>query len=87
MDVIASILAAASEGAGKTEIVYSSNLNFKLVAKYLELLGREGFINFINGEKKKYKTSEKGIEFLRNYKKLSEKAENLLWRKRQLQNI
>lgn len=41
-DIIAKLLEIASEGTTKTNLVYRSNLNFKVVQRYIEMLiGRE----------------------------------------------
>lgn len=54
------ILKAALEGAKKTHIVYSANLNFEMVNRYLEILEEKGLI-----ERKGnlYVTTSKGKEF------------------------
>ncbi|TQD23478.1 winged helix-turn-helix domain-containing protein [Methanolobus vulcani] len=54
------ILKTALEGAKKTHIVYSANLNFDMVNRYLEMLEEKGLI-----ERKGnlYVTTSKGKEF------------------------
>ncbi len=54
------ILRAALEGAKKTHIVYSANLNFEVVNKYLALLKEKGLIEQNDNI---YITTEKGKEF------------------------
>ena len=69
MDIIADILSVAREEAKKTQIVYNANLNFKRVDAYLHYLVGKGLIENTGGV---YKTTEKGEEFLHNYKKMKE---------------
>jgi predicted transcriptional regulator len=69
MDIIAAILSVAREEAKKTQIVYEANLNFKRVDAYLPYLVDKGLIVNTGGV---YKTTEKGKEFLHNYKKMKE---------------
>ena len=69
VDIIADILSAAGEEAKKTHIVYSANLNFARVDEYLQYLEDKGLIENMS---RKYKTTEKGGEFLRTYLEMSE---------------
>ncbi|MCK4732741.1 MAG: hypothetical protein KAT65_09825 [Methanophagales archaeon] len=64
MDIIADILSVAGEETKKTHIVYSANLNFARVGKYLQYLEDKGLIE---NRSREYKTTEKGGEFLRTY--------------------
>ena len=66
-DIIAKILSVAQDGAGKTSILYHANLNFGMVNRYLDFLIQEGMI--ATGSTK-YKTTERGLEFLKAYKSL-----------------
>jgi predicted transcriptional regulator len=69
MDIIADILSVAREEAKKTQIVYTANLNFKRVDAYLHyLVGKR----LIENTGEVYKTTEKGKEFLHDYKKMKE---------------
>lgn len=76
-EIIGEILSLAQDGARKTTIVYRANLNFNLVNRYLNLLVREGLIGLTEGSARKYKTTEKGIEFLKAYKNMKGMAKNL----------
>ncbi|MGB3459232.1 MAG: winged helix-turn-helix domain-containing protein [Halobacteriota archaeon] len=66
MDIIADILSAAGEETNKTHIVYSANLNFARAGEYLQYLEDNGLIKNMS---RKYKTTEKGEEFLSTYQK------------------
>ena len=70
MDIIADILSVAGDETKKTHIVYSANLNFARVGEYLQYLEDKGLIENMS---RKYKTTEKGEEFLRTYQEMSER--------------
>ena len=79
IEVIASILDIAREGASKTRLVYKANLNFNVLNKYLNFLLKNGLITKIDvNTHQVYKTTEKGREFLIRYKQLSEILEGPL---------
>jgi predicted transcriptional regulator len=54
------ILKAAMDGAKKTHIVYSANLNFDMVNRYLVMLEEKGLIEHKGNI---YLTTAKGNEF------------------------
>ena len=70
--IIVDILEIALKGAMKTEIVYKANLNFKIVQKYLDFLIKKGLMSVSSNKRKKYKTTEKGREFIKRYKEAVE---------------
>ena len=70
MDIIADILSVAGEEAKKTHIVYSANLNFARVGEYLQYLVDKGLIE---NRSREYKTTERGEEFLRTYREMTER--------------
>jgi predicted transcriptional regulator len=74
LEIIADILKAAEEGSRKTRLVYRTNLNFKLLKRYLRKLLEYGFIRiedgFIRIEGRFYTTTSKGAQFLDNYRQL-----------------
>ncbi len=69
LEIIMDILSVTMKEAKKTEIVYKANLNFKRVGNYLPYLEEKGLIENIGSE---YKTTEKGKQFLRDYRKMKE---------------
>ena len=69
LEIFADVLLVAKEGAKKTAIVYKANLNFNRVENYLPYLEGKGLIEHTN---EGYKTTERGKEFLRDYKKMKE---------------
>ena len=69
LEIIIDILSVAMKDAKKTEIVYKANLNFKRVGNYLPYLEEKGLIENMGSE---YKTTEKGKQFLMDYRKMKE---------------
>jgi len=68
LEIIASILKVASNGASRFAIASRLNTNYILLHRYLNYLTKIGFIITEVGEKQiLYKTCEKGLEFLRLY--------------------
>jgi len=67
LDICADILNVAQSGARKTQIVYQANLNFKIVKRYLERLTSGGMLD---SEESRFYTTEKGVDFLDNYRAL-----------------
>lgn len=69
LDIMADILSVARDGAGKTEIVYKTNLNFTRLKGYIAYLEAKGLLEHIGPV---YRSTEKGKEFLRDYQKMKE---------------
>jgi len=67
LEIIADILEAAEVGLRKTRLVYRTNLNFKVLKRYLRKLLEYGFIRI---EGRFYTTTSKGAQFLENYRQL-----------------
>ena len=69
MQVIANLLSEASSGASKTKLVYSANLNFKVIERYLNFLIEREMIRLAKSGsgKEEYFTTERGREFLTHY--------------------
>ncbi len=53
------------DGAIKTHVVYQSNLNFKTVEPYLDLLVKNNLLEVQHGKKKLYETTKKGENLLK----------------------
>jgi len=66
IDIIADILRICKKGSKKTRTMYLANLSFEQLKKYLELLINKKLLEYDSIEKK-YKTTNKGLEFLRVY--------------------
>lgn len=71
LDIMADILKAAIGGAKKTWIIYQTNLNFNIGNRYLSQLIQHGLLTIYKGSIK-YKTTEKGLEFLEKYNSFRE---------------
>ena len=70
-DIIAMILQAATKGATKTRIMYSSYLSYAQVKEYLSFLIDKGLIRYEEGSGL-YKLSQKGEELIRVYEDVSD---------------
>lgn len=66
--IISQILDICMEGASKTKIVYQANLNFRTVNPYIELLSKNGLIEIVQGQTVYYKTTQKGIKILKEFR-------------------
>lgn len=72
MDIISSILESATNGAKKTRIMYKAALNFRQLQRYLPLLIKRGLITTAESNSGRvYKTTEKGLDFLKKYAELT----------------
>ena len=72
MDIISSILEAATNGTKKTRIMYRAALNFRQMQKYVPLLVERGLLQNTKLDKHTvYKTTRKGLDFLRKYEELT----------------
>ena len=66
VEVIADILRLGE--AGKTEIMYSANMSYRQLQKYLEFLVESGFMDriIVPNPGVKYKITDKGHQLLEN---------------------
>lgn len=62
------MLKVGENGAGKTEIMYSANMSYAQIQKYLGFLLSHGFINKVKmgNPSVAYQVTDKGGELLRN---------------------
>jgi predicted transcriptional regulator len=67
LEIISEILKAAVEGSNKTNLVYSTNINFKVLDEALDLLIER---KFIEASGRRMYTTDLGLEFLRIYEKM-----------------
>ncbi len=70
-EIIAMMLQAASQGATKTRIMYRAYLSFAQLKEYLKLLEESGLVAYEAGTML-YKLTERGLEFLHTYDKMTE---------------
>jgi predicted transcriptional regulator len=66
IEIIAEMLKVGENGAGKTEIMYSVNMSYSQIQKYLGYLLSEGFIDMIKigNPCVYYRVTEKGEKLL-----------------------
>jgi predicted transcriptional regulator len=70
-EIIALILATATNGATKTRMMYGAYLSYTQIVEYLKLLQVKGLLVYEEGTQQ-YKLTEKGLHFLDVYEKISE---------------
>ena len=70
LSIVAAILEAANSGASKTRIMNMARLSFSLLEKYLGVVDGAGFVRIENS---RYKLTEHGQEFIRQYRHFNER--------------
>ena len=67
IEIIADMLRVGGGGAGKTEIMYSANMSYSQIQKYLDYLVSQGFINRVNMDNTMvaYQVTESGLKLLK----------------------
>lgn len=74
VEILASILKVAANGALKTHIMYRANLSHRQLEKYLAFLEENGLLRKIadeDGSSTFYQVTERGLEFLKEYSHVS----------------
>ncbi len=68
VEIIADMLRVGENGAGKTEIMYSANMSYSQIQKYLGFLLSHGFIHKVKvgNPVVTYQVTDKGSGLLRN---------------------
>jgi len=68
VEIIADMLRVGENGAGKTEIMYSANMSYSQIQKYLGFLLSHGFIHKVKvgNPVVTYQVTDKGLGLLRN---------------------
>ena len=77
IEIIADMLRVGENGAGKTEIMYSANMSYAQIQKYLAFLLSREFISRVKvgNPMVTYHVTDKGSELLRNIDRISEVLE------------
>ena len=72
-EIVAMILDVANKGGGetKTKIMYFAFLSYNQLKEYLSVLVENDLIEYLEGANK-YKTTEKGLFFLKMHNELEE---------------
>jgi len=67
IEIIADMLRAGANGAGKTEIMYSANMSYSQLQRYLDFLVSQGFINRIEVDSSvvSYQLTDSGLKLLK----------------------
>jgi len=76
--IVAAVLQAANSGSTKTKIMFTANLSFRLLEKYLDIAVSAGFVEVNDSV---YLLTESGHEFLKRYNAFHEqyaKAQELI---------
>jgi predicted transcriptional regulator len=75
VEILANILKVSMEGARGTHIMYKANLNFAQRKRYLTEALNAGLIGVRVNSPLVYATTEKGHDWLKNYRKLIDSSE------------
>ena len=70
-EIVGNILDAANGGATKSKIMYKAFLSYGQLREYLSILIENNLLEYIEGTQI-YKTTEKGINFLKIYSEIGE---------------
>ncbi len=70
-EIVGSILDAANGGTTKTKIMYTAFLSYNQLNEYLSLLIENNLIEYLDGTNK-FKTTEKGLFFLKMHNEIGE---------------
>ena len=78
IEIIADMLRVGENGAGKTEIMYTANMSYNQIQKYLDYLVNQGFINKVNIDNTMiaYQVTESGFKLLKTIDMLMEMLES-----------
>lgn len=68
IEIIADMLRVGENGAGKTEIMYSANMSYSQIQKYLGYLVKQGFIGEVDigNPVVAYRVTERGMKLLKS---------------------
>ena len=70
-EIVSHILDAANGGATKTKIMYKAFLSYAQLREYLSVLIENNLLEYLEGSQT-YKTTEKGLNFLRMHNEIGE---------------
>ena len=70
-EIVCNILDAANGGTTKTKIMYTAFLSYAQLKEYLSLLTENNLIEYLDGVHK-FKTTEKGVNYLKTYNEIGE---------------
>jgi len=70
-EIVAMILEAANGGTTKTRIMYKAFLSYAQLREYLSVLIENNLLEYLEGSQT-YKTTEKGLNFLKMHNEIGE---------------
>ena len=70
-EIVSMILEAANGGATKTRIMYKAFLSYAQLKEYLSVLIENNLLEYLEGSQT-YKTTEKGLNFVKMYNEIGE---------------
>ena len=70
-EIVGNILDAANGGATKTKIMYKAFISYNQLKEYLSLLIENNLLEYRDGTKT-FKTTEKGLYFLKTHSEIGE---------------
>ena len=70
-EIVGNILDAANGSATKTKIMYKAFLSYAQLREYLSVLIENNLLEYLEGSQT-YKTTEKGLNFLRMHNEIGE---------------
>ena len=70
-EIVSNILDAANGGATKTKIMYKAFLSYAQLREYLSVLIENNLLEYLDGSQT-YKTTEKGLNFLKMHNEIGE---------------
>lgn len=67
IEIIADMLRVGENGAGKTEIMYTANMSFSQIQRYLTYLVEQGFVNRVDMDHavSAYQVTDTGMKLLK----------------------
>jgi predicted transcriptional regulator len=78
LEIIYEILSICQKPAQKTRVLYSCNLSYEQLSRYMKYLITKDLLSIIEVEQKKlYQVTEKGRRFLERYESLSNIIEEI----------
>jgi predicted transcriptional regulator len=78
IEIIADMLRVGENGAGKTEIMYTANMSYSQIQKYLDYLVNQGFVIKVNMDNTMvaYQVTENGLKLLKAIDTLMDMLKN-----------
>jgi predicted transcriptional regulator len=73
-EIVSNILDAANGGATKTKIMYTAFLSYNQLKDYLSVLIENNLLEYLEGSRT-FKTTEKGLNFLKMHNEIGELLE------------